>query len=103
MHSRAIRAVPLLVAAVGLLVPLVASGGSVWPATLVWTGLVGAVSLAEYGRPSGRRSRIRFTLIALPILILAGWEGGWWLIPAALCQLAIDILGREDPSPSTKI
>jgi hypothetical protein len=91
MKWRVIRLLPLVVAAAGLLTPLVASGGSVWPATLVWATIVAAAAIWEFRFQSTRRTRIIAVSAALPILFLAGWEGGWWLIPAALVQLAVEI------------
>jgi len=37
-------------------------------------------------------------LIALPVLFLAGWEGGWWLIPAALAEFAIEFASADAPT-----
>ena len=47
--------------------------------------------------------RIVTAIVLLPILFLAAWEGGWYLIPADLAWLAIEILDREPaerPAPS---
>lgn len=94
---RAIRLIPLLCAVAGLLIPLVATGGSVWPATAVWAGIVAAVAIAAYRFPTTRRSRLAVMLIALPLLLAAGWEGGWWLMPAALAEIAVDLVSPEAP------
>jgi hypothetical protein len=95
MGWRGIRLVPLAVAIMGLLIPLVASGGYLWPVTLIWALLVAVFAIAEFVYPSAREPRIVVTAVALPFLFLAAFEGGWWLIPADLAQLVIEIRSPE--------
>ena len=37
---------------------------------------------------------------ALPILVLLAFEGGWWLIPADVAWLAIELTGHTAPAAS---
>ncbi len=91
MARRVIRLGPVAVAVLGLLIPLLASGGSLWPLIVFWALVVAAFALAELRFPAARGLRIVVTVVALPFLFLAGWEGGWWLIPADLAQLAVEL------------
>jgi hypothetical protein len=86
-----VRAVPWLLAMLGLAVPLVGAGFMVWPLTVIW--LVILVVIRLVGRavlPQDRALRIGFGIAFLPILFLGFWEGGWWLIPADLAYLVIE-------------
>ena len=87
-----IRFLPWLLALVGLAIPLVGSGFVVWPFVTGW--LVTLALLWIFGRPAlpGRRSlRIALAVGTLPLLFLAAWEGGWWLIPANIAWLVIEV------------
>lgn len=90
-----IRSVPWLLALVALAVLLVVSGFRVWPLVLVWL-LALALLWAWSGRvKTTRTSRIVGALVLLPILFLLAFEGGWWLIPADLSWLAIELVDRR--------
>jgi hypothetical protein len=91
-----LRMLPWLLALVGLAVPLVGSGFALWPAIAGWLILLGLVWVIGRAQPQPRRGRIGFALVLLPLLFLAGWQGGWWLIPADLAWLVIEAadLGR---------
>ena len=96
-----VRMLPWLVALVGLSVPLIGSGLALWPSFvggLTMLGLVWAVGRAQ---PQPRRGRIGFALVLLPFLFLTGSTGGWWLIPADLVWLVIEVTdrGRPDRQP----
>jgi hypothetical protein len=87
---RRIELIPAALAVAGLTIPLVGSGWVVWPLTTVWAVIV--ILFAVWRIRFGLRSRtsVAVLVIALPILFLAGWEGGWWMIPVAVAQLVID-------------
>ena len=69
----------------------------------VWLAVLGMVFLLSRGFSSTRPQRIATALVLLPILFLLAFEGGWWLIPADLAWLAIEVLDRshEPTAPST--
>ena len=94
MALHGVRLFPVFVAVLGLLLPLLASGGTLWPLIALWASLVAAFALTEFRFPDARGPRIVVTIVALPVLFLAGWEGGWWLIPADVAQLALDLRSR---------
>lgn len=88
-----IRAVPSLLALVGLGVPLI---GSAFAVGLVVSGwLVVLASLWLFGRrvlsPS-RGVRAAVAVALLPVLFMLAWWGGWWLIPADLAWLVLVLL-----------
>jgi len=89
-----VRSVPWLLALLGLGIPLVGTGFVVWPVVVVWLVVLGFVWLFGRHLPTTRAQRIIAALVALPVLFLLAFEGGWWLIPADLARLAIEILDR---------
>jgi hypothetical protein len=90
-----LRAVPWLVALAGLLIPLIGTGFQVWPIVLVWL-IVLALGWLFGGPLLPRRShRIAAAILLLPALVLLAFEGGWWLIPADLAWLAIEVADRR--------
>jgi hypothetical protein len=83
-------AVPWLLAVAGILVPLVGGDFVTWPFAVVWAVVLGAVW--AFGRlPDERRERMILGIAALPMLLLLGWEGGWYFIPAVLAWLALQV------------
>ena len=92
-----VRVLPWLLALVGLAVPLAESRFALWPATVGWLIMLGLVWAVGRGQPQTRRGRIGFALVLLPFLFLTGWEGGWWLIPADLAWLVIEVADRGRP------
>jgi hypothetical protein len=97
---RWLRAVPWLLALAGLLIPLVGSGFQVWPIVLVWLVVLGMSWLLGAPMLPTRRSRIVAAVVLLPVLFVLAFEGGWWLIPADLAWLAIEVADtRPDRSP----
>lgn len=93
-----LRMLPWVLALVGLAVPLIGSGFALWPATMAWLILLGLVWVIGRTQPQTRRARIGFAVVLLPVLFLAGWEGGWWLIPADLVWLVIELADRDGPT-----
>lgn len=87
-----LRAVPWIVALIGLAAPLVGSGFTLFPLVAIWLVLLALVwIIGRIAIPNERRLRIALALAALPLLFLAGWEGGWWLIPADVAWLVIEV------------
>ena len=93
MH-RWVRSIPWLLALLGLAIPLVGTGFVVWPVVAIWLVVLGFVWLFGRHLLMTRTQRIITALVALPVLFLLAFEGGWWLIPADLAWLAIEILDR---------
>jgi hypothetical protein len=89
-----LRAVPWLIALACLVVPLVGTGFVVWPVVLVWLVVLASLRLFGGGLVPTRRQRIVAALLALPVLFVLAFEGGWWLIPADLAWLAIEVMDR---------
>lgn len=88
-----IRALPWILALIGLAIPLVGGGFVGWQIVVAW--LVILALLWIFGRravPRDRRVRIWLAVAALPVLFLAAFEGGWWLIPADVAWLVIEVL-----------
>ena len=92
--SRWIRSVPWLLALLALAVPLIGSGFAVWPVVTAWLVILGLVWLFGRHLRMTRAQRIVTAVVALPVLFLLAFEGGWWLIPADLTWLAVEILDR---------
>lgn len=86
----AVRAIPWLLACVGLAVPMIGSGFIGWPLTLVWLVVLGVVWVIGRRDSGTRELRLTAAVLLLPLLFLLGWEGGWWLIPADLAWLVIE-------------
>ena len=83
---------PWLAAIVGLVLPLVGSGFVVWPLTLIWLVVLVAIrAVGPRAQPEGRSLRIAIAIGLLPVLVLLGWEGGWWLIPADVAWLVVEL------------
>jgi hypothetical protein len=94
-----VRTLPWLVAVVGLSVPLVGSGFALWLSFVAGLSMLGLVWVVGRAQPQPRRGRIGFALVLLPFLFLTGSTGGWWLIPADLVWLVIEVANRGRPEP----
>lgn len=89
-----LRALPWVLAVGGVLVPLVGDGFSTGPLAAGWLLLLGA--LWVFGRlPPSRGERIAVAVATLPVLFLLAFEGGWWLIPAVVAWLLIELADRN--------
>ena len=91
-----VRTVPWLLALTGLVIPLVATNFVTWPVAVAWLAVLTPVWLVGGRLVPTRAQRIAAALLLLPVLVVLAWEGGWWLIPADLAWLSIEILDRGD-------
>jgi hypothetical protein len=90
-----VRWLPWLLALVGLAMPMIGSGFVGWPFVVAWlVALAIAWVVTHQSQARHRGERITLALGLLPILFLLGWEGGWWLIPADLAWLVIEVADR---------
>lgn len=91
MHlKRALGALPLGLAILGIAVPLVGSAFTVWGLAVIWAVAIGVVILGARLANPAPPIRVFVGLIAVTFLFLFAYEGGWWFIPAVLAQMAID-------------
>jgi hypothetical protein len=90
-----VRMIPWLLALAGLGILLVVTGFKVWLLVLIWFLALALLWGWSRGVKTTRRSRIVGALVLLPILFLLAFEGGWWLIPADLAWLAIELADRR--------
>lgn len=93
------RRLPWIIAAVGLAIPLVGSGLTLWIPLAGWA--FGLVALWAVGRaiPTTQDQRLTAGLILLPILVVTAFEGGWWLIPADVAWIVVEWRSRSHPRP----
>jgi hypothetical protein len=93
-----LRAIPWLLAVVGLGIPLVAGGFAGWPYVVGWAVALVAFALAR--RASATVRGFGRPVLLLPVLFVLGLVGGWYLIPADLAWLVIERLDRRTgPTP----
>jgi hypothetical protein len=85
-----IRTIPWLIAAAGLGIPLLARGFSGWAYVLVWGILLVVPWIVTRQQPASRRERMVLPASLLPVLLLLGFVGGWYLIPADAAWLLIE-------------
>ncbi len=97
-----LRRLPWLVAFGWLATLLVASGFQLWELVGVWVVILALIWLLSRQVIATGAQKIAAALLLLPLLFAAGWEGGWWLIPADLTWLAVEVvlLVRERNSTS---
>jgi hypothetical protein len=85
----AIRTVPWVLAIGGLGIPLLAGGFAGWPYVVGWAVVFVVFALALRNSPTIHEvSRPAFLL---PVLFVLGIVGGWYLIPADLAWLVIEV------------
>ena len=90
-----VRMIPWLLALVALAFLLGVSRFAVWPVVLVWLLVLAVVWVVSRSMTTTRGQRIGIALVLLPILFLLAFEGGWWLIPADLAWLAVELIERR--------
>jgi hypothetical protein len=94
-----IRALPWILALAGVLIPLIGSGFALWPFAVGW--LIALALVWGVGRAMlpTRTHRIAAALVAIPVLLVLAWEGGWWMIPADIAWLAVALAERPAQQP----
>jgi hypothetical protein len=91
-----IRAVPWILAVAGVLIPLIGSGFALWPFAVGWLILLALAWAVGRSMLPTRTHRIAAAVIAIPVLLLLAWEGGWWMVPADIAWLAVSLAERPD-------
>ena len=106
MRSNA-RILPWLLALAGLGILLILSRMTVWVVVAIWAA--GLVLLWVAGRRLNLTpgQRLVGAIVALPVLFLLVWEGGWFLIPADVAWLLVELadrarIGRSGTSADTR-
>ena len=86
-----IRTIPWLLAAAGLGIPLLAGGFAGWPYVVLWSILLIVPWIVTREQPESRRERLVLPTFLLPVLFVLGFIGGWYLIPANVVWLMIEV------------
>ncbi len=87
---RGIRTVPWLIAAASLGIPLLAGGFAGWPYVVLWGVLLSVPWIVTREQPASRRERMVLPAFLLPVLLVLGFIGGWYVIPADVAWLLIE-------------
>ena len=100
-----IRTVPWLLAAAGLGVPLLAGGFAGWPYVVLRVILLIVPWIVTRDQPESRRERLVAPMFLLPVLLVLGFIGGWYLIPADVAWLLIEFADKRgtDGVPRTTV
>lgn len=88
-----IRTIPWLLAVAGLGIPLAAGGFAGWPYVIGWT-----IALMVFAVARQRSPAVGYVVrpaLLLPALIVLGFVGGWYLIPADLAWFVIELRDRS--------
>ncbi len=94
-----VRTIPWILAILGLAIPMIGSGFIGWPFAAFWLVLL---LIIWWVRPLGgvdRFTRLALGIASIPILLIAGFEGGWYLLPAVIAWLAIEVLTPPGGEP----
>ncbi len=86
-----VRLLPWLVALIGLAIPLVGSGFIGWQLVIVWLVALALIFVLSRQIVATPPQKITAALLLVPLLFALAWEGGWWLIPADLTWLVIEL------------
>ena len=92
--------IPWVLAVVGLAIPMFGSGFVGWPLALGWLAILGVI---WWVRPLGgvdRFTRAAIGLAVIGMLVVLAFEGGWYLIPAAVAWLGISLAAPGVQPPS---
>lgn len=93
-----VRIVPWLLALAALVILLVGSGFVLWIPVAVWLSVLAVLWAVPARVAMARDRRITAATVLVPVLFLLAFEGGWYLIPADLAWLAIELIDSGDPS-----
>ena len=95
-----VRWLPWLLALVGLAIPMIGSGFIGWPFVVVWLAILAAIWWIRPLAGADRFTRRALGFAVVPILIVTAFEGGWYLLPAAVTWLVLEfVVPPPDPSP----
>ena len=90
-----IRTVPWLIAVTSLGIPLLAGGFAGWPYVVLWGMLLIVPWIVTREQPASRRERMKLPAFLLPVLLVLGFVGGWYLIHADVAWLVIEFGGER--------
>ena len=91
-----IRTVPWLIVVAGLGIPWLASGfAGWWPLLLLWGILLSVPWIVTREQSASRRERMKLPAFLLPVLFVLGFVGGWYLIPADVAWLLVELADRR--------
>ena len=82
--------IPVGLAAVGLAVPLLATGGDFWPFALAWVVAGGALTGVRALLRHHGHARVLLDVVVVAGCVVTVFEGGLFLLPAALALLLLD-------------
>src|SRR3954470_15556777 len=86
-------ALPAGLAVAGLAAMILATGGDAWPLALAWAAVAVAFGWVWRWLPR-RRARIIMGLVSAAALVALTWEGGLFLLPAAVAAVLIADMRR---------
>ncbi len=102
--ARPLALVPLALAVLGVVIPLVGSDFTVWGMALIWLAAVLAVTVgrAVFRPQPSMRVFVDLVLLVMTAIPFAA-EGGLWFVPAIVAQGVLDwraasIVGSSGPS-----
>ena len=81
--------VPALLWAAGVLALPALTGGAAWPLALGWAAAGGMLALVWRTLAARPRARAAAGAAVIPVLVLLTFEGGLFLIPAALAGIVV--------------
>jgi hypothetical protein len=98
---RSVWIIPAGLAAAGVVAMLVATGGAGWPLAAGWIVVAAAVAWFEYAAHT-KRARVFLPSVAILALPILAFEGGFFMLPAAVGLIAAAAVNPE-PSPRRRI
>jgi len=96
-----VRYLPWLVALIGLAIPLIGGSFDGWQFVLVWLVALALIFTFSRSIVATAWQQIIAALLVLPFLVVLGWVRGWWLIPADLTWLALEVRQLHADRPAT--
>ena len=93
--KRALGVLPIGLVILGISVPLVGTSFAVWEWAVTAAVVVGLVIVLARLLHPAPATRVFAGLVALPLLFLLAFEGGWYFIPAVLTKMAIDVRAAQ--------
>jgi hypothetical protein len=94
-----IRWLPWILALVGLAIPMIGGGFVGWPLVVAWLAILAAIRWLRPLSGADRNMRRALGFAVVPILIVTGYEGGWYLLPAAATWLILEFVAPPQPPP----